>query len=131
MTWNENLSVGVDLIDTQHKELFARIDSFYDAMKAGKGKEEVLKVLTFLESYTVKHFTAEEGIQRKYNYPKYPEHKKLHDGFIKDIKAMKTDLEANGITVASGSMLGSTLSSWLILHINVQDKALATYVKSL
>jgi hemerythrin len=48
MQWNSSLSVGVDLIDTQHQELFRRIDSFYDAMKAGRGQDEVLKVLDFM-----------------------------------------------------------------------------------
>ena len=130
MTWNESLSVGYELIDNQHRELFARIDSFYEALKAGRGKQEVLSVLAFLQDYTVKHFTAEEGLQRKYNYPKYIDHKKLHDGFVRDVANLKADIGKNGVTVATGALMGSTLSNWLISHISVQDKALASYIKT-
>ena len=129
MQWNPSLSVGVDLIDNQHKELFKRIDDFYDSMKNGRGKEEVLKMLQFMLDYTVKHFTAEEGIQRNVAYPRYPDHKKIHDAFIKDIRDMKTDMEKNGVTVASSSLVGMTLSNWLISHINVEDKKLAAYIR--
>ena len=130
MLWNASMAVGVGLIDDQHKELFARIDSFQQAMKAGKGREEVLKVMAFMEDYTVKHFTAEEGLQRKANYPKYPDHKKLHDAFVKDIKTMKADIEKSGVTVATGPMMGATLANWLLSHINVHDKALGQYLQS-
>ena len=129
MQWNSGLSVGVDLIDTQHKELFARIDSFQEAMKAGRGREEVLKVMAYMQDYTVKHFTAEEGLQRKHNYPGYFDHKKLHDAFVRDINAMQADIVNNGVTVATGPMMGATLSNWLFSHINVHDKALGTYLR--
>ena len=93
--------------------------------------EDVLKVLDFMLNYTVTHFTAEEGIQRKYNYPKYLAHKKLHDGFIKEIKMLKDDIDKSGVTVATGSLLGSTLSNWLITHINIEDKALGAHVRGI
>lgn len=129
MEWNPSLSVGVELIDNQHKELFRRIDGFYDAMKNGRGKDEVLNVLQFMLDYTVKHFTAEEGIQRNAAYPRYADHKKLHDAFVKDIRDMKAEMEASGVTVASSSLVGMTLSNWLISHISVEDKKLATYIR--
>jgi hemerythrin len=78
----------------------------------------------------VTHFTAEEGIQRKYNYPKYPAHKLFHTGFIADIQSMKNDIIKNGVTIASGAMVGMALSNWLVTHINVEDKALGTYIRS-
>ena len=130
MQWNTTMAVGVGLIDDQHKELFARIDSFHDAIKTGYGRDEVLNVMAFMQDYTVTHFTAEEGLQRKHNYPKYFEHKKLHDAFVKDINAMKTDIETNGVTVATGPMMAITLSNWLLSHINVHDKALGQYLQS-
>jgi hemerythrin len=36
MQWTEDLSVGVETIDNQHKELFSRINSLADAIRLGK-----------------------------------------------------------------------------------------------
>ena len=48
MQWNENLAVGVDVIDNQHKGIISRINSLLNAMSQGKGRDEIGKVLTFL-----------------------------------------------------------------------------------
>ena len=128
MTWNDSLSVGVDLIDNQHKELFGRIDSFYDTLRRGGDSKEVLDMLVYMQNYVVTHFTAEEGLQRKYSYPKYSDHKKLHDGFVKEVADLKADIEKNGVTVASSSLVGMTLSNLLVNHINIHDKALGNYL---
>ncbi len=130
MTWNDNLAVGVDLIDNQHKELFNRIDAFYDSLRQGSDAKKVIDILVYMQNYVVTHFTAEEGLQRKYSYPKYPDHKKLHDNFVREVNDLKIDIEKNGVTVASGSLVGLTLSNWLVNHINVHDKALGNYLKT-
>ena len=36
MQWTEDLTVGVEAIDNQHKELFSRINSLADAIRQGK-----------------------------------------------------------------------------------------------
>ncbi len=130
MTWNDNLAVGVDLIDNQHKELFSRIDGFYDTLRQGGDAKKVIDMLVYMQNYVVTHFTAEEGLQRKYNYPKYLDHKKLHDNFVREVNDLKIDIEKNGVTVASSSLVGMTLSNWLVNHINVHDKALGNYLKT-
>ena len=43
MQWNENLAVGVDVIDNQHKGIISRINNLLNAMSQGKGKDEVGK----------------------------------------------------------------------------------------
>ena len=56
--WSENLAVGVNMIDEQHKGIFSRINNLMNAMSQGKGKEEVGKVLEFLADYTQKNISA-------------------------------------------------------------------------
>jgi hemerythrin len=129
MVWTQNLSVGVEEIDCQHKELIKRVNDFYAAMKTIEKKDEILKMLRFLEDYVVIHFSDEQVLQVKYKYPLYPEHVKLHKAFIEDIKKIRKDVEDNGITVATGLIIGSTLSNWLINHISVKDKALGVYIQ--
>lgn len=129
MEWTQDLSVGVEQIDNQHKELISRLNAFYDAVNGGNKNEKVLDVLKFLESYVISHFRDEEALQVRYNYPGYPGHKKLHEEFKMTVKKMRKDIE-EGFTVATHSMVGITLTSWLLLHIKKEDKALGEYIRS-
>ena len=127
MEWSESLSIGVEAVDNQHKELIKRANAFFDVMKAGGGNEQVLPVLDFLSGYVVKHFHDEEMIQIRYKYPGHEAHKKMHQDFVEDVKRLRADLEKNGVTIASSSMVAMTLSN----HITMQDRLIGKYIKSL
>ncbi|MGB8601663.1 MAG: hemerythrin domain-containing protein, partial [Rhizomicrobium sp.] len=60
MHWNENLSVGVDSIDADHKKLVGMVNDLFDGVKEGKGIETVGHILDGLIAYTVEHFDREE-----------------------------------------------------------------------
>ena len=62
--WKDSLKIGVPLIDSEHKELCDRIDRLFAACSQGKGRDEIMKTVEFLESYTIKHFSDEEKLQR-------------------------------------------------------------------
>lgn len=69
LIWDDNLSVGIDNIDNQHKELLNCIENLITAIEHSRSNDEIIKTLDFLEEYVIKHFTAEEEIQAKTNYP--------------------------------------------------------------
>jgi hemerythrin len=129
MEWSDSLSVGVDTIDNQHKELISRVNAFYAALRKENSKEETLKVLAFLSSYVVSHFRDEEAIQLKYKYPKHVEHKQLHKDFITSVNQIKADIEKVGITPTASSLIAMTVTNWLVNHINVQDKDIGKHIR--
>ncbi len=129
MTWKDYFSVGIPEIDRQHKQLCDKIDELYDACSHGKGAEEALKVLDFLESYTIKHFSEEEKIQQAIQYPKYQQHKALHTDFIGQIAKLKQEMTASGATIPMVIHINQVISDWLINHIMKVDKELKNYVK--
>lgn len=129
MEWTPNLSVGIDMIDNQHKELINRANQFYAELRKENGKAETLKVLDFLSNYVVKHFSDEEAIQAKYNYPGYAEHRKLHRDFIENVKGIKADIAKNGVTSASSTLIAMTVSNWLINHISVMDRDIGRHIR--
>jgi hemerythrin len=51
MEWTEDLSVGVKKIDTQHKELFARINDLVAVIKHSTCKYKISDVVNFLDEY--------------------------------------------------------------------------------
>lgn len=128
--WKDDLSIGVDQIDNQHKELIARIDGLFEACNNGKGKEEVLKVIDYLGEYVVTHFSDEEVLQKKYGYPEYDNHKKMHTQFIKDFEVLKGNLDKDGVSPSLIIKMNKLLIDWLLNHIKKADKALGTYIKS-
>ncbi|KUO68096.1 MAG: hemerythrin [Clostridia bacterium BRH_c25] len=129
ITWKEDLRIGVDQIDNQHKELIGRIDGLFDACNKGKGKEEVLKVIDYLGEYVVTHFSDEEGLQKKYGYPQYNNHKMLHTQFIKDFGVLKDSLKMDGVTPSLVIKMNKLLIDWLLNHIKKMDKELGAFIK--
>ena len=69
MQWTNDLSAGVEQIDSQHKELIARINTLLDAMKQGRGRTEVGQTVSFLSDYVATHFGEEEKYMTSFCYP--------------------------------------------------------------
>ena len=97
--WTQNLAVGIDEIDNQHKELFKRVNQYLDAMMVRKGKEEVGKVIKFLENYVVTHFGTEERYMSLHKYPDQRLHMEQHAAFIKTFNEIRADYDKNGAGV--------------------------------
>ena len=127
--WKDSLKIGVPLIDSEHRELCDRIDNLFAACGQGKGKDEILKTVEFLESYTVKHFSDEEKLQRSSSYPKVAEHKEMHEYFKKKIADFKKDIAEHGASVGVVSQTNYFLMDWLLNHIQKVDTELANYIK--
>jgi hemerythrin len=127
--WTQDLAVGVKIIDEQHKEIFRRVDALLEACKAGKGKQAVGGMLTFLGDYIVEHFTAEEAIQRQYSYPSYKSHKQEHERFIQSVEELKKKFEEEGPSLMTVLETNRTVVDWLVKHIKKVDMDLGAYLK--
>ena len=129
--WRDSLSVGVDEIDNQHKQLLIHFDKLLKACESGQGVEELNKLLGFLDEYVVKHFKDEESIQRLRNYPGYEGHKKEHDSFIAQLTRVKQEIREEGVALHHVMETNNMLLKWLIHHISTVDVQLGTFIKSL
>ncbi len=127
--WTENLAVGVDMIDNQHKGIFSRVNNLMSAMAQGKGKDEVGKVIAFLADYVVKHFSAEEAIMAKNNYDGLPSQKTEHAQFIKDFSCLKKEFETTGVTTHLVIQVQQKVCNWLTNHIGNEDKKIGAFLK--
>ncbi|MDR1117171.1 MAG: bacteriohemerythrin [Oscillospiraceae bacterium] len=129
-TWSDDLVTGNALIDSQHKQLIQAVNSLLDACAAGKGRAELNKVMDFLCEYTAKHFADEEKLQIQHKYPDYANHKRLHDGFKRDVSALMAQLKADGPTVVLVGKVNFSVGGWLIKHIKVEDKKVAAHIRA-
>ncbi len=129
LEWTNDLAVGVEEIDNQHKELFRRINNLLDACVQGKGKDEVLSILKFLDDYVIVHFTAEEGLQKRYNYPNYTSHKTLHAEFKKSIYDIKKMIKDEGFGPHLIFRMHRTVVDWWFEHIGRADKEFGSFLQ--
>jgi hemerythrin len=128
--WEKSLETGNELIDSEHKQLFAAINSLLETCRAGKGKEELSKSLDFLNDYTIKHFFDEEQLQQKYGYPDYPNHKKLHDNFKAVVRDLKVKLIMKGVSDELINEVRASIGDWLVTHIKGQDIKIAAHIRA-
>jgi len=128
--WRDSLSVGVELIDKQHKELLLRFDRLLTACEEGKGTAELKKLLAFLEEYVVTHFRDEEALQQLRRYPEYEEHRAQHVGFEARIKELREETDKDGISTHHVLETNNMLLKWLLNHISKVDTKLGAFINS-
>ena len=126
-TWSDTYSVGAPGIDAQHKKLFDLINSLHEAMSQGKGKEALGKILDGLMDYTRVHFSDEEKMLEKVNYPDLAIQRTQHAAFVKKISDLQTDYKNGKVTMTLPMM--EFLKDWLLNHILKVDKKYESYLK--
>lgn len=133
MQWTEDLSVGVQTIDEQHKELFSRINSLVDAIKSHTCKYKIGDVIKFLEDYIVEHFSIEERIMLESGYPNYGPHRFQHEKFMQNFAELRVELEKleGGVRPGSYDLSVATnqiVVDWILEHIAMVDKQLGAFL---
>ena len=118
--WNDSLCTGIKLIDNQHKRLIDLINQLVMCMKDGGDRMVLASVVDELVNYTVTHFRDEEEMMKKYNYPDFAAHKKLHDEFVAKVADFTGKLKAGDRLPPAD--IYRFLNSWLIGHIEKQDR---------
>ncbi|MBE0526197.1 bacteriohemerythrin [Candidatus Thorarchaeota archaeon] len=127
--WDDSFSVGINLIDAQHKMLIERTNAISDAVEMTRGLEKIIQTLSFMIEYTEFHFSAEEKVMSENNYPKLTEHHKLHEDFKARLNLMVQDFEEEGATSELSEEITSYLTSWLVNHIKGIDTELGQILR--
>lgn len=129
IAWQENLAVGVDTIDDQHKELLRRFDSLLQACNKGRGREELVRLLNFLNEYVICHFRDEEKLQQDCGYPGYSSHCQEHDHFIERLKGLQKELAVEGASLPVVIRTNNVMLDWLINHIAKSDTKIGEFLR--
>lgn len=126
LEWTPALSVGIEEIDDQHRELFRRAAALVAGLRRGD-PEEIDELVEYLHRYCVSHFGAEEAAMRGGRYPGYARHKAEHDRFIADLLELAAENdEAGGAFVAV--KIDHWLSGWLREHVSRTDAELGRFL---
>ena len=122
--WDDSFSVGINLIDEQHKMLIERTNAIAEAVEMKRGVGKIMQTLSFMIEYTEFHFSEEEKVMIANDYHKLAEHQKLHEDFKKRLNLMVQDFEEEGATSDLSEEITDYLTSWLANHIKGIDTEL-------
>lgn len=128
LVWGEKYSVHIREIDDQHKKLIGYVNELNEAMRAGKGKQTLEKVLRDLISYTASHFSAEERIMRTNGYPEYAEHKEKHDKMTRKVLDLQKQYQEGKIAISMEVM--TFLENWVDKHILGTDMKYSPFLNA-
>jgi hemerythrin len=122
MTWTDKLSVGVAVIDDDHKKLVGMVNELYDAMQAGHGRDKLGAVLDRLVQYTKFHFSREEKFFAETAYPDAAQHKQQHEALTRQVIDVQKKYAAGTAATLSVDVM-HFLRDWLVKHIQGSDQA--------
>ena len=125
LRWNNSLTTGLPWQDTQHREIFSRVDDLLEAMYRGGDVNELEKLFKMVQQTLTKHFTHEEQFMLRALCPGFAEHKAAHESFLEQLPAVKQKLrDPIPKTILDVQFF---FVSWLREHILSLDRSAAKH----
>ncbi|MFA6195772.1 MAG: bacteriohemerythrin [Sulfurimonas sp.] len=127
--WDDGLSVGIEILDNDHKRLLSIINQLSSAIDANVEKDILENIFTELEVYALTHFKSEESYIEKCNKESLITHQEQHNSFLLKIPELKAKLlNTNDYIVAQDTTI--YLSDWLVGHIISEDIPLIRFFEN-
>jgi hemerythrin len=126
ISWQDEYSVNVKLIDDQHKQFIALLDEVYDAFSSLQGAMDTRGIIEKLAEHAELHFSTEEKYFEQFHCDDIDEaaHREQHQlfrGKIADLKRRYAEGQTD-LVVEMADMM----ENHIVLHIMGYDKK---YVK--
>ncbi len=125
--WQGSFSVGVPVIDADHKTLISLLNQMHEARQEGHTREVVGSILNVLVEYTVHHFQREEKLMDMAGYPGAQAHKEMHRKLAAEAKLFQLQYEEG--RHAAVDELFEFLKNWLVGHILGVDIQIGVWVE--
>lgn len=123
------MSVGVEFIDNQHKEMFNRINQVLKAVRDKDSPDVVVSTLDFLAAYVVEHFGAEQKEMLKHKYPATNTHLEQHEFYALKVAEFRVKLKEEGTSDQLLIEMKKLLADWFSNHIDKADRSLGRFLK--
>jgi hemerythrin-like metal-binding protein len=118
--WTEEFSVGVDILDADHKRLLELLNELIESRD--------LSIFNALVEYAQDHLAREEGLFKASEYPDVDLHVREHDKFLQSLADIHFHI-LKGVTPALVDRTILFLRNWLLGHILRRDKGYRKYLE--
>ncbi len=127
MNWNENLDIGVNDMNNEHKNLLDYMNKLFDEYSAKASYEVQLGTLDKLKNATVEHFEHEEKYMEKIGWDQLATHKHIHKSLLETFGRHYGKFVE---TRALNDEFFHFLKFWLSAHIQGIDKKYGEFAKT-
>jgi len=131
VAWQNSYSVGIRLIDEQHKELIRLTNKLFSNCNSIQERDRQIFLDTIHEvaDYVGYHFGTEEKVMEKVKYPKYDEHKKEHTDFAREVSSKLEDFNTGKMRTSFSFVY--YLRDWVLHHIAENDRQMGEHLQAL
>ena len=122
LVWRDQLSVGNNVIDSDHKYLIEIINQVEQSLVT-KNLIGLAKTLDDLSQYSRVHFEREEKIAEAVGYTQVPHLNQSHQELLKQLEQIRGAIDAMGREWSADTVNHFTnfLRDWLINHVIKED----------
>ena len=131
VAWSNSYSMGIKVIDDQHKGLLEFVNGLFNHPDENEEAERAYfkEVIHQAVQYIKTHFATEEKYMITTKFPGYSAHKKTHDEFVLKILQTVEDFESGKKLVLK--KLAYFLKDWILSHVAIEDMQYAQYFKTI
>lgn len=124
LEWKDDYLIGVESLDFEHRDLFARINELHQQLVRREDKARIEEALAGIHSRMAAHFALEEKFMRDTGFPNYARHKKEHVRFLDNIVEVIEEF-VNDPGLGYADTLLAELRHWIINHVLTSDQELS------
>ena len=124
--WSKAMSVGVELIDSDHQALIDLINRLHQAASGESSEQSMRDVFDSLIAYTEIHFCREEKVMQACGFPGLATHHDDHAEFTGRVYEIRKKLQSGDESPITNELF-EYLKGWLNAHILIQDMAYKPY----
>lgn len=126
--WSSDLETGNEMIDNDHKGIIKLYNQVVNIVEKKQFDKNLVKVLTELTHYSVKHFKNEEDWMLEMNYPDFEEHQMEHKDFVYKIVMFNMSFDDSNEQMFKDIL--TFLKDWISNHVVSLDKEIVKYYKA-
>jgi hemerythrin len=133
--WKEKYRLGINEIDRQHQTFLLLLNKAFDFYShAAKNlppdevRQRVLKDLAGITDFARAHFTTEESLMTRHDYPKLAEHRQEHAKLL-DIAAFFQEKTSQPGTFTSMEWI-KVILQWYDHHVQHIDREMGEFLNA-
>ncbi|MCK6548051.1 bacteriohemerythrin [Myxococcota bacterium] len=125
IVFDDALLVGVDELDTEHRELVRQVNQLNRRIQANATDEELRGLFEALTRAARDHFAREQGLMVENDYPGRKEHSAQHTRLLDELRSLYGQP-----LIGHELKILQTLKDWLVGHIATSDRKLGAWLAS-
>ena len=126
--WSERYSVGVDVLDEQHRRLLGLCADAAHCLSQDKASAaaSMHHILDRMHRYGAEHFATEEALLRRHGYPGMAAHEEEHETFLAMLADFLVEASAGRLDKVA---MHRFLLQWWFKHILESDMAYKPFLQ--